>query len=120
MIEWVYGAGRRIGKVEMVIAGRKEREYLQQLRPTLFQSEAYPYAPENPFRWAYSLIPRRGGRAASIIYYLMTRDDINYRAQKLLDRRIPLPHIPRSICKTDMRVPLERKVLTDLALRNWW
>ncbi len=48
MTEWVYNAGRRIGKLEMVIVGYKEREYLQQLRPTLFQSEAYPYAPKNP------------------------------------------------------------------------
>lgn len=120
MTKWIYNVGRRIGKSDMVIAGRKEREYLQQLRPTFFQSKAYPYDPENPFRWACSLIPRGGGRAASIIYYLMIRDDINYRAQKLLDRRIPLPHIPRSIFEMDMRVPLERKVSTGLALRNWW
>ena len=52
MTEWVYNAGRRIGKIKMAIIERKERDYLQQLRPTLFQSEAYPYAPENPFRWA--------------------------------------------------------------------
>lgn len=111
---------RLFKKNAMVIAWHKEREYLQQLCPTLFQPEVYPYEPENPFRWGCTPIPRGGGRAASIIYYLMARDDMNYRAQKLLDRRIPLPHIPRSVCKMDMRVPLERKVLTDLALRNWW
>lgn len=120
MTEWVYGAGRRIGKLELAIVGRKEREYLQQLRPTLFQSEAYLYDPENLFQWACSLIPRGDGRMASIIYYLMTRDDINYRAQKLLDRRIPLPHIPRRLCKTNVDIPLERLILTDLAFRNWW
>ena len=27
---------------------------------------------------------------------------------------------PRNFYATDMRIPLERKVLTDLALKNWW
>jgi len=34
--------------------------------------------------------------------------------------RPTLPYIPRGACKTNILMSLERKVLTDLALKNWW
>ena len=32
----------------------------------------------------------------------------------------PTLFTPRGLHKTDIRIPLERKILTNLALQNWW
>ena len=107
-----------------------------------------PYDPQKPFRWLDPLIWRINSGKQTTLMMLQERDRMNFDAQRLLDNRTychdshesieahilisgienrnfrqlrPTSlYIPRGACKTSTLVPLERKVLTGLALKNWW
>ena len=55
--------------------------------------------------------PRRNGKLNMLLVELKER--------KYLRQLQPTLFAPRNFYATDMRIPLERKVLTDLALKNW-
>lgn len=43
-----------------------------------------------------------------------------FKERQYLRQLQPTLFVPRNFYATDIRIPLERKVLTDLALKNWW
>jgi len=61
----------------------------------------------NWIRW-----PRRCGKLSILLAEL--------KEHRYLRQLQPTLFVPRNFYATDMRIPLERKVLTDLALKNWW
>ena len=56
--------------------------------------------------------PRRIGKTNILLAKLKER--------QYLRQLQPILFMPRNFYATDIRIPLERKVLTDLALKNWW
>lgn len=63
-------------------------------------------------KWKRVRWPRRNGKLNMLLAELKER-------QYLLQLR-PALFVPRNFYATDIRIPLERKALTDLALKNWW
>ena len=56
--------------------------------------------------------PRRFGKTNMLLAELKER--------QYLRQLQPTLFVPRNFYATDVRIPLERKVLTDLAFKNWW
>jgi hypothetical protein len=105
-----------------------------------------PYDPQRPFRWLDPLIWRINSGKQTTLMMLQERDRMNFDAQRLLDNKTyhksyesieahmlifgaenknlrklqPTLFVPRNFCATDVRISLERRILTDLALQNWW
>lgn len=62
--------------------------------------------------WRWIRWPRRIGKTNMLLAELKER--------RYLRQLQPTLFVPRNFYVADMRVSLERKVLTDLALKNWW
>lgn len=63
-------------------------------------------------KWRWIKWPRRIGKPSILLAEL--------KEYEYLRQLQPTLFVPRNFYATDMRIPLERKVLTDLALKNWW
>ena len=62
--------------------------------------------------WRWIRWPRRIGKTNMLLVELKER--------RYLRQLQPTLFTPRNFYTTDIRIQLERKVLTDFALRNWW
>lgn len=62
--------------------------------------------------WKWIRWPRRYGKLSILLAEL--------KEYEYLRQLQPTLFVPRNFYATDMRIPLERKVLTDIALKNWW
>ena len=63
-------------------------------------------------KWKRVRWPRRNGKFNMLLAELKER--------QYLRQLQPTLFVPRNFYATDIRIPLERKALTDLALKNWW
>ena len=62
--------------------------------------------------WKWIRWPRRNGKLSILLAEL--------KEYEYLRQLQPTLFVPRNFYVTDTRIPLERKVLTDLAFKNWW
>lgn len=96
MTEWI--PGYESIEAHILISGI-ENKNLRHYNPDCSKTKWLPF-------------PRRIGKTNMLLAELKER--------RHLRQLQPILFVPRNFYATDMRIPLERKVLTDLALRNWW